>query len=124
MLNVTGRETQQVHRTMRRCGEVPRRAFTLLEVLVVVTVIVVIASMVLPALSDENRPRLMAASAILTSDIETAQAMSIANPTAPLTVRFDPTGNRWWIAVATIPNTPITRDDTHEQFLVTLGSGR
>src|SRR5438477_11555363 len=91
-----------------------RRGFTLVELMMVILVVSIIASLALPALSDTNTARLQAAAAVLASDIETAQGLSISNPQAKYTVRFDPGVNRWWVALTTTPDTPIVRSDTHE----------
>jgi prepilin-type N-terminal cleavage/methylation domain-containing protein len=99
-------------------------AFTLLEILVTLTVIAAIAAVVMPLMSDDSRLRVMAASSLVTSDIEAAQVMTIATPDKPVVVRFDPDTSTYWLAYATTPDTPITRDDTGEAYQVTLGQGR
>jgi prepilin-type N-terminal cleavage/methylation domain-containing protein len=99
-------------------------AFTLLEMLVTLTVIAAIAAVVAPMLSDDTRLRVMAASSIMSSDIELAQVMTISHPDLPVTVKFDADKATYWLAYAVAPDTPITRDDTGEPYSVTLGAGR
>ena len=101
-----------------------RFGFTLLEMLVTLTVVAAIAAAVAPMLSDDSRVRVMAASSIIASDIELAQVMTIAHPNSPVVVRFDPAHAKYWLAYAATPDTPIARDDTGEPYVVTLGEGR
>lgn len=101
-----------------------QRAFTLLEVLVTVSVIAAVAAIVLPMISSTHRVRVMAAASIVASDIELAQVMTIASPNDPMVVRFDPATHTYWLARVSDTETPILRDGTSEPYLVTLGQGR
>lgn len=101
-----------------------RCAFTLLEMLVVLTIVVAVAAMAAPMFSDDSRLRVMAASSVLASDIELAQVMTISYPQTPVVVRFDPANNRYWLAYASDPVTPLPREDTGEPYEVALGTGR
>jgi len=101
-----------------------RRAFTLLEMLIVITIIATIAALVIPSFNDDSRLRLMAASSVITSDIELAQVMTISQPDQPMVVRFEPDHHRYHLARASDPATPINREDTGEPYRVTLGQGR
>lgn len=101
-----------------------RTGFTLLELLMTVTVIVIAASMVLPSLRDESRLRLMAASNLISSDIELAQVMTISRPSQPVIVKFDAENDIYWLAYAESPDIPVTRPDTLEPYVVVLGEGR
>lgn len=110
---------------MSRGNNNPRpAAFTLLEVLVTITIIAVIAVLVAPSFSDDTRLRLMAASAVISSDIEFAQITTIAEPQDPIVVRFDTDQDRYWLAYESDPETPMTRPDTSETYLVAMGQGR
>jgi len=100
------------------------RAFTLLEMLVTITVVAVVAAVVAPMFSDDNRLHLMAGSSVLASDIELAQVMTISFPDQAVVVKFDPSKQTYWLAYASDPDTPITRTDTNEPYLVMLGKGR
>jgi prepilin-type N-terminal cleavage/methylation domain-containing protein len=101
-----------------------RSAFTLLEMLVVVGLMAIVAVTVLPGLSDDTRLRLMAASAVLRSDIELTQIMNISQPADPVVIQFDPDTNSYWIAPAKDRSTPILREQSGEPYVVTFGSGR
>ena len=110
---------------MLRGSDIPmRKGFTLLEILITITIIAVIAVMVAPSFSDDTRLRLMAASAILTSDVELAQIMTISQPEDPVVVVFDPDQDRYWLAFASAPDVPMTRSDTGDPYLVVMGQGR
>lgn len=100
------------------------RAFTLVELLVVVAIIAVTAAFVLPRLTDDAALRVRGAASILISDIEYAQVLTISHPDNPVVVRFDAPASRYWLAYAATPDTPIMRDGTHIPYDVTFGAGR
>jgi prepilin-type N-terminal cleavage/methylation domain-containing protein len=100
------------------------KAFTLVELMITVTIIAVVASVVVPMLNDDNHVRLVAAAGVITSDIELAQVMTLSYPKDPVIVRFDPANRRYWLAFASDPETPITRNDTGQPYLIVLGEGR
>lgn len=99
-------------------------AFTLLEMLVAVGLMAVVAAVIMPSFSDDTRLRLMAASAVLSSDIELAQVMTISHPNDAVVVQFDPDSNSYWIAPVKDRQTPITRQASNEPYVVTFGTGR
>lgn len=101
-----------------------RAAFTLIEIMVSLTIIAVVAVVVLPQLRNTDRLRVLAASQILISDIEAAQVLTISFPSEPIVVRFDPDNNRYWLAEASAPDTPIVHQATGEDYIVVLGEGR
>ena len=85
------------------------RAFTLVEMLIVVAALGLAASVVVTTMGATERSKLHAASDLVASDLEQARALSITSP-ADLTVfrsAADATG--YWLALASAPNTPIQR---------------
>ena len=90
-----------------------------MELLVTITIIAVVATLIAPTLNDDSTLRLMAASAILTSDIELAQVMTVSRPDKAVVVRLDPDQNRYWLAYASTPDTPIVPPG-----VTTFGQGR
>lgn len=105
-------------------GRRARAGFTLIDLMVALTIMVVAALVVIPGLSDDTRMRLMAASRVVMSDIEMAQVMTITNPQAPVIVKFDPDQSRYFLAYAATPDTPLKRSNTEQDYEVTLGEGR
>jgi prepilin-type N-terminal cleavage/methylation domain-containing protein len=98
--------------------------FTLFEMLVTISIIAIVVVAVAPRSGNNARLRVMAASTIITSDLELAQVMTIAHPDRPVVVRFEPSKEQYWLAYADAPDTPITREETGEDYIVTLGQGR
>jgi Tfp pilus assembly protein FimT len=92
--------------------------------LVTVALVAIVSAAVLPALSDDTRLRLMAASAVIASDIELAQTMTISRPDDAVVVRFDADKSTYWIAPAGDTETPITREASGEPYEIQLGKGR
>ena len=101
-----------------RCG------FTLIDLMMTITIIIVAGALVLPNLSDDKRLRLMAAASILTSDIELAQVMTISHPADAVVVQFDPDNDQYWLAYADAPGTPIPRPDNGRPYLIVFGQDR
>ncbi len=109
---------------MRRHVRTTDRGFTLLEMLLTVSILATLAALAVPLMADTDRVRVRAAVDVLISDLELAQVMNISFPDDPVVVRFDPSGSRYWLADADTPGTPINREDTGEPYLVELGVGR
>ncbi len=108
---------------MTQAGPHSSRSFTLIELLMTMTIIAVLAAAVLPKFTDGGRLRVSAASSVLTSDIQLAQVMTISHPNRPVVVYFEST-RQYWLAYADSPATPIPRADTGRPYLVELGKGR
>jgi len=101
-----------------------RRGFTLMELMMTITIIIVAGALVLPKLSDDTQLRLVAAASILTSDIELAQVMTISHPGDPVVVQFDPEQEHYWLAYADDIDTPIPRPDNGRPYLIVFGQDR
>ena len=101
-----------------------RRGFTLMELMMTITIIIVAGALVMPKLSDDAQLRLMAAASILTSDIELAQVMTISRPADPVVVQFDPENERYWVAYADDIDTPIPRPGNGRPYLIVFGQDR
>jgi len=103
-----------------------RRAFTLLELLIAVTILAILSAMAVSGLTPNDGARLSGAAALIASDLEFAQSLSIANPDDLAAVRFNPDavgGATYWVALASDPSTPIDRPETEEPYLVQFGQG-
>lgn len=101
-----------------------QRAFTLFELMIVVAIAAVLATMVLPMIRNDERLQLIAAASLVTSDIEYAQSLSISRPSSPAAVSFDTSTASYHVAYQSSVETPLTRDDTGESYAVTFGTGR
>ena len=101
-----------------------RRALTILEMLVTVTVLAFVVMMAAPALSDENRLRLTAAARMLSGDIELAQILNMTAPQDPVILRFDPATSRYWLADPAAPLVAVPAGDGDDPYLVQFGAGR
>ena len=99
------------------------RSFTLIDLLVTMTVLVVLAGVILPRIQDDVRLRLIGASRMLASDIELAQLMTIANPQEPTVVRLVTGTGEYWLAAASTPETPIDRSGVPGAYRVIFGQG-
>jgi prepilin-type N-terminal cleavage/methylation domain-containing protein len=102
----------------------PARGFTLLELMIVIAIMAVVTSLVVPQLSNDDQLKLVAAASVVRSDLEMAQVMTISNPDEPVVIRFDPSGDRFWLAMASTPGVPVVRTDTGEAYLTIFGHGR
>jgi Tfp pilus assembly protein FimT len=101
-----------------------RRGFTLIDLFVTIAVVAVVAAIIAPGMANDDRLRLMAASNVMTSDIELAQVMTISFPNDPIVVRFDPDNATYWLARPADPDTPIARQDNGQPYEVVLGQDR
>lgn len=99
------------------------RGFTLIDLMMTIAVIAILAVALMPAMSPEAPLRLVAAGTMLSSDIEYAQSATLAAPSDPTVVRFDPDANRYYLALASTPDVPITRPSGGEPYDVILGEG-
>ena len=98
--------------------------FTLIDLMVTLTIIAVMASVLLPRMDDGGRLRLMAGSRLLASDIEMAQIMTISSPADPIVIKFEPALGTYWLAAASDPDTPILRPGATQVYKVVFGQGR
>jgi type II secretory pathway pseudopilin PulG len=101
-----------------------RPGFTLFDLMITITVMIIMAAVLIPHLQDNTQLRIIAASRLLSSDIEVAQVMTIGNPQEPIVVRLSPDDHEYWLATAADPETPIKRPGSVEDYRVTFGKGR
>jgi len=97
-----------------------RRAFTLIEMLIVVLLMGIISLAVLPNATADGTVRLVSAVNTVVADIEYAQSLALAEPSDAALVRFDQVAGAYWIAVASDPTTPILRSNG-DPYLITFG---
>ena len=109
---------------MRKRPQCHSGGFTLIDLMMTLTIIAVMATVLIPRMGDGGRVRLIAGSRVLSSDIEMAQIMTISNPTEPIIVKFEPLNSRYWLAPASDPDNPIVRPGATQLYRVTFGQGR
>ncbi|MBN4060356.1 prepilin-type N-terminal cleavage/methylation domain-containing protein [Planctomycetaceae bacterium AH-315-I19] len=98
-----------------------RRAFTFVEMMMVVILMAIIAVVVLPNSTADGTVRLVGAVNIVVADIEYAQSLSLAEPGDAALLRFDEILGRYWIALSSDPTTPIARANG-DPYVVTFGA--
>lgn len=120
----TQRSPSAARRTNPGAGAFSRaaRAFTLIELMITISVLLIVLLAVMPSMSMGGRTRLVAAAIALASDLEYARSVSISEPADPAVVRFDPEGAGYWLARASDPEQPITRPNG-EPYQVIFGVG-
>lgn len=105
-----------------------RRAYTLIELLIVIVLITIAFGLTLPTIGDSKELRLREAARLLAADIEFAQSESIAHPgdNDRRVVAFDTTNNRYWIAPRSDTSVAAAVTDIVIQapFVVQFGAGR
>ncbi len=99
-----------------------RRAYTLLELLIVVAVIALLAMVVLPGPSSADRAKILHASRLLAADIHAARLESIGRGVDPCVLVFLEGGMGYRVARASNEAAPIKRA-TGEIWNVRFGEG-
>ncbi len=107
---------------------VTRRGFTLIEVMVSVTIMAIVAVLLVPLGTQRDQGRVTAAVRLLASDLEHAQMLALSRPDLHVALLIDADGTRWSIVDADHPGTPLMDqlDDTHagRSLQTVLGEGR
>lgn len=90
-----------------------RRAFTMIEMLVVAAVVAVFASLVIPSLAGAGTPSASVLEPVIEADLQRARTEAMARGKGvSLVVAAD--GSRWWLAQTKDASTPI--DGTMREF--------
>lgn len=100
------------------------RALTLVELLIVVVVASIAATLAIPLLTETDSTRLRAATRLLVADLAFAQIESITNAADTCVVTFDLGAASYTLAKSSTPGTPITDPGTNQPYVVQFGSGR
>ena len=100
------------------------RTFTLVEMLIVIVLVAIAATLAMPMLADTDATRLQAATRLLVADLAFAQIESITHADDPCVVTFDSVNASYTIAKSSAPGTPITEPITNQPYVTQFGSGR
>ena len=104
---------------MRRAA----RGMMLVDLVMALAVLGIVMLAVMPSANPGESMKLVAATTILTADIEYAQSQTLARPADPTILRFDEDGNRYWLALASDPDSPILRPNGTGPYEVVFGEG-
>ncbi|MFO0962520.1 MAG: hypothetical protein U0625_06385 [Phycisphaerales bacterium] len=99
-----------------------RRAFTLVEILVVCLLMVVLSGLCMDMFSGSKYESLDSAVRIMRADIEYARVLALSSPSDPITFRVNSTNTGYRIARASAPNTALT--GPNGTLAVTFGVAR
>ena len=99
-------------------------AFTLVELLIVIVLVAIAATLAMPLVADTDATRLQAAARLLAADLAFAQVESITHADDLCVVTFDPANGSYTIAKSSAPGTPITNPATGRPYVTQFGSGR
>ena len=103
---------------------VPQAAFTLFELMVVLLILAIVATLAAPMFGQTKITRLRSAAEVLVADLGFAQVESIAHGDSLRVVVFDQNDNSYRIATAAEPTTPITNPVGNLPYVMTVGTGR
>lgn len=102
----------------------PRRAFTLIEILVCLVIVAIVAALTIPFFAHDHADRAASAASLLRSDLRFAQLATMENPQDPMLVRFRGDGKGYWLSRLSAPDVPIVRADTGAAWSEVMGTGR
>ncbi|MFQ5592026.1 MAG: prepilin-type N-terminal cleavage/methylation domain-containing protein [Phycisphaerae bacterium] len=99
-------------------------AFTLVELLIVVVLVAIAATLTIPWLADTDATRVQAAARLLAADLDFAKIESITHPDDTCLVSFDQANNTYTVAKSSAPSTPMTDPSTNQPYVTQFGTGR
>jgi prepilin-type N-terminal cleavage/methylation domain-containing protein len=102
----------------------PRTGFTIVELMISITVLGILAALAIPLVGDSEALRLDAASRLLTSDLEHTQILAITHPQDGYCLVVHTDGSGWHIALTSDPDTPVLETITDDPLSVRVGEGR
>ena len=111
--------TSASDRRNRRCG-----GFTVVELLLVVTIAGIVAALVLPMMAETDATRLAAAARMLIADLGFAQVESIAHGDDPCVVVFDQVNGSYQVTRSSDTSTAITNPADNQPYVTRFGTGR
>lgn len=102
----------------------PDHGFSLVELLIVMTLIAIAASVAIPMFSSTDGTRLQAAARLLVADLEFAQIESITHADDLCLLTLNQAAGSYIVSKASTPATAMTNPGTNQSYLTVFGSGR
>lgn len=99
-------------------------AFTLIEVIIIMMILGIFATLVIPHAGSATQSQLPAAMRILEADLAYAQSYNITHQHAPCAVVFNPAGDGYRLAPLSSPDLPLTHPGDKQPYSMTFGVGR
>ena len=110
---------------MQKTTRTIRRGFTLFEMITTVMIIGMIGMIVVPTvMSTTAAPALPTASNMIASDTEYVESACINTPQSMLVLRIDLAANKYWVAAASSPDTPVNSPADGQPYSNDFATGR
>jgi len=100
-----------------------RGGFTLIEMMIIATIVAIIATLAVPMMSSQESTKLRSAASLVVADLEYAQAQTIANSDSPCVVVLN-SASTYTIATTATPLVGITNPIDKQPYVTTFGTGR
>ena len=100
-----------------------RKAYTCIELMMVVMVVAIVIAFSLSGEDNTGKEKARLAAERFESDVAYARRASIARPDTPVVIKLDQANNRYWLASASSPDTPLTHPMSGDPYIVNLGTG-
>ena len=100
------------------------KGFTLVELLIVIVILALVATLAFPMFADQDATRVQGAIRLLAADLGFAQLDSIAHPDDRCVVSFNQGAGSYTLARSSTSTTPITEPVTGQPYVTQFGTGR
>lgn len=99
------------------------RGYTVMELAITGMLVAIVAGLAFAPAASVESAEAQSAGRRFSSMIEYGQSLAIARPDQPVLIKVNAAANRFWLALGTSPDTPVTNPLTKQPFLVQLGTG-
>ena len=99
-----------------------RKAYTCIELMMVVLVVSIVIAFSLSGEDNTGKEKARLAAERFESDVAYARRASIARPDNPVVIKLDTANNRYWLASASSPDTPLAHPFSGDPYVVNLGT--